>query len=225
MKANVLCVLCVASLTACAKASPPVAPQTDAERAQADVRLWEQQQRQNAYPLPQTSPSPEPPAPAPVDTTAQQVAEAERARAAAMNAEAERVKADCASDRPQREKVRAVAEEQRQKDEQKRTKERERAEYLKKHCKRRDRAITAPTDEICENDDGTLRRCTGVYGVEVTYECPPNGPPDARGIVKGGSSVQGAPPGRVAMGVISLGPKKPTRDEICAEADREAKAP
>lgn len=136
-------------------------------------------------------------------------------------AEAELLRASCAADREQRMKRREREEAERKKLEEQRVKAEALAELLKRNCKRREQALTAPTNEICENEDGTLRRCTGIFGVEIIWECPANGPPGARGIVKGGGGPTGNP-NRVARAATRRGP---TRDEQCADADREAAAP
>lgn len=143
----------------------------------------------------------------------------ETGRIAQKDAEdAERLRVSCLADGPARERARKDAEARTAKDEAKRKKDEERAAYLKKSCKRRERALVAPTDEICENDDGTLRRCEGVYGVEVVFDCPSNGPVGLRGTIVGGQRVSGQE-GRIAR---ATGTRRPTRDEICASADAAA---
>ncbi len=151
--------------------------------------------------------------------------DAANAQAASQKAidDAEAFRVGCAADRPMRDRARRDAEERRVKDEQKRVKSEERAAYLKKNCKRRDRAIVAPTNDICENDDGTLRRCEGIYGVEVVFECPASGPPGLRGTVVGGSVLSGQSPSRVAR--VPERARTPSRDELCAASDAAAATP
>ena len=144
--------------------------------------------------------------------------EQKRREAEKAASDAETLRAGCLADRPARERARKDAQVQAAKDEAKRKKAEERAAYFKKSCKPRSRALSGPTDEICENDDGTLRRCVGVYGVEYVFDCPANGPVGLRGTIVAGQTVEGQQ-GRIAW---ASGPRRPTRDEICAAPDAAA---
>lgn len=64
-------------------------------------------------------------------------------------------------------------------------------EYRKKNCKKSEQAVRGYTGQLCMDTDGYVVACQGAVGIQVVYDCPPNGPVGARGRVVAGQVLSG----------------------------------